>query len=211
MALTLSPEDITAIAEALKGHVVEEANKAAAAHVTNRNKSFEEKLDQKLSNLVKPVIQEDEPAEKQTLTVRLNKQDETIKGLLKQLKDEKTSNQRANMRSATESVLLKGKVSQDLLKAAVAQLMHEDKLIELDEQTGNAYFKSNSNGYEEKLPLEDGVNGWLKTSGKAFIASPKAQGAGIRDVRSSNSAQSQDTLTQEEHQSAVVEMIRALR
>ena len=115
------------------------------------------------------------------------------------------------MRSATEQVLLKGKVSQDLLKAAVAQLMHEDKLIELDETTGSAYFKSNSNGYEEKLPLEDGVNGWLKTNGKAFIAQPKAQGAGIRDVRTTNSAQSQDALTEEEYKSAVVQMIRDLR
>jgi hypothetical protein len=210
--MALSPEEIQQIvqlvSESIKDQVVSEANKAAAAHVTNRNKSFEEKLEQRLSTFTKPV--QDEPEEKQTLTVRLNKQDETIKGLLKQLKDEKTANQRSNMRSATEQVLLKGKVNQDLLKAAVAQLMHEDKLIELDEQTGSAYFKSNSNGYDEKVSLEEGINGWLKTNGKAFIASPKAQGAGVRDVRSTNSAQT-ETLSTEEHQSAVVEMIRALR
>jgi hypothetical protein len=208
--MALSPEEIQAIADALKPLVVEEANKAAAAHVTNRNKSFEEKLDQKLSSFVKTPVQ-DEPEEKQTLTVQLRKQTEEFEKLKRQLKDEKLSNQRSSMRAATEQALLKGKVSQDLLKAAVAQLMHEDKLIELDEQSGNAYFKSNSNGYEDKLPLEEGINGWLKTNGKAFIASPKANGTGIRDVRTTNSAQSQDALTEEEYKSAVVQMIRDLR
>lgn len=212
--MALTPEEIQAItqavAEALKPTIVEEANKAAGAHVTNRNKSFEEKLNSRIDSLVKPPVQ-DEPEEKQTLTVQLRKQTEEFEKLKRQLKDEKLSNQRSQMRSTVESVLSKGKVSPDLIKAAVAQLMHEDKLVDLDETTGNGYFKSNSNGYDEKISIEDGVNGWLKTSGKAFIASPKASGAGIREVRTNNSAQSQDALTTEEYQSAIVQMIRDLR
>lgn len=214
--MSLSPEEIQQIAqlvaESIKDQVVSEANKAAAAHVTNRNKSFEEKLEQRLSAFTKTTVQ-DEPEEKQTLTTKLQKQTEEFEKLKNQLKAEKLSNQRSQMRSTVESVLSKGKVSPDLLKAAVAQLMHEDKLIDLDETTGNGYFKSNSNGYDEKISIEDGVNGWLKTSGKAFIASPKASGAGIREVRANNSssAQSQDALTTEEYQAAVVQMIRDLR
>jgi hypothetical protein len=212
--MALSPEEIQAItqavAEALKPTIVEEANKAAGAHVTNRNKSFEEKLNSRIDSLAKATPVEEDQPEKVTLTTRMNKLEEENRRLISQNKAEKEANARANMRSIAESALLKGKVDQKLLKAAVAQLMHEDKLIDLDE-TGNAYFKSNSNGYEDKLPLEEGINGWLKTNGQAFIASPKANGTGIRDVRTTNSAQSQDALTEEEYKAAVVQMIRDLR
>lgn len=213
--MAITPEEIAAItaavAEALKPMIVEEANKTAGAHITNRNKSFEEKLNEKLSSLgpkIQP--QEEDAPEKATLATRMGRLEEENKRLILQNKMEKEANARAVMRANAETVLLKGKVNPEFIKAAVAQLMHEDKLIEMDETTGTGYFKSNSNGYEEKLSIEDGVSSWLKTSGKAFIAQPKAQGTGQRDIRSAGKSQ-EDNLSQEEYQSAVVEMIRNLR
>jgi DNA primase len=207
--MAFTPEDIQQLIEALKPMITDTASQAAAAHVTKRNQSFEDKLEQRLSQTKTTPVEEDQP-EKQTLTTRMNKLEEENKRLIAQNKSEKEANIRAQMRSQTESVLLKNKTNPELLKAAMAQLLYEDKLIELDE-SGNSFFKTNVNGYDEKLSIEDGVSGWLKSNGKAFILQSTAKGAGLRSQTARPTIHAESEITQDEADEALIAALRRAR
>jgi hypothetical protein len=185
MAISFNPEDIAAIAEALKPMVVEAASEAAHGAVTKRNESFEKRIDKFLEQkLAKPKDEEPEEQEEYAKTVRALEEKFKLseKKLRDELKAEKEANSRKSMRSNLEQALLKAGIQPGMLKAVSAQLIHEDKLVDLDND-GNATFKVP--GYNnEVLPLEEGLSQWLKTDGKTFIPPPVAKGAGIRPIRS---------------------------
>jgi flagellar biosynthesis GTPase FlhF len=208
ITMPLSPEDIASIVDALKPSITEIASAAAAAHVTKRNESFEKKLDARLSTIASPAhsTEQEEPEEKVTLTTRMNKQERTIQELKDQLRAEKEANHRTNMRKSVESTLLKQGVKPELLKAAVAQIIHEDQLVSLDEQ-GNIAVKF-VDAYGDPVSIEDGLSGWVKTEGKAFVAQPMAKGANQKPVRSHQTAPKEGYATQEEADEVLVDLIR---
>jgi len=204
--MAFTPEDIQALAEALKPMITEVASSAAAAHVTKRNKSFEDKFNETLSQIKPPAVEED--TEKVTLTQRVTRQEEDNRKLRAELQAEKEANQRKAMRSTLEAQLAKAGIPQNLLKAVSSQLIHEDKLVDLDKQ-GNAVFKMH--GYnDETVSMEEGLSGWLKEEGKSFIPAPQARGAGQRPVKSSHQSLN-DNSTQEEMDAALMEAIRNSR
>lgn len=203
---TFTPEDIQAIAEALKPIIVETASKASADHFTKRSKSFEEKLDEKWSALQPPKPKEDEETvEKTTLTQRMVKLEQDNKRLIDQLKQEKETSQKTSMRSSLEQHLTKAGVPQHLIKATASQLIHEDKLVSID-KSGSPVFQLNQ---DEQVPMEEGLGEWFKGDGKAFITPPKATTPGLRTVRSNQNTKPQGTFaTQEEADEALMALLR---
>jgi len=186
MPLNLSQEDIQTLVDALKPTIVEIANESAAAHVTKRNVSFEKKLTERFEQEKASFQQKQEPQEEDQEKLSLKalnaKLQENDKKLRDELKAEKEAGHRKSMKSSLEQQLLKGGIPASMLKAVVAQLVHEDKLVDID-QEGSPVFKVNSfNG--EVLPLEDGVSQWMKTEGKSFVPQPVGRGAGVRSARS---------------------------
>ena len=204
--MAFTTEDIQALIEALKPAMVEVASKAAADHVTKRNKSFEDKFNDALTNLKPAPVEEDN--EKVTLTQRVTRQEEDNRKLRDELKAEKEANQRKGMRSSLEAQLAKAGIPQNLLKAVSAQLIHEDKLVDLD-KSGNAVFKVA--GYNnETVSMEEGISSWLKEEGKGFIPTPQARGAGQKPVKSQHLSLNESS-TQEEMDGALMEALRNAR
>lgn len=203
--MPLSEEEIQSIIEALKPIMTETANQAAAAHITKRNKAYDDKLEERLSKFQSTPVEE-EP-EKVTLTQRQSKTETEVQNLKNQLKAERESNQRLKMRSDLETQLTKGGIPQKFLKSVIAQLIHEDKLVELGPD-GKATFKVNSEYGEENLSIEEGMPVWLKGEGKNFIEKPSAKGAGLRSQKSNHVLTREPAASQEEADTALMDLIR---
>jgi hypothetical protein len=209
--MALSQEDITSLTEALKPLITEVASKAAADHVTKRNRSFKEEIDEALQTFKQtpqpPAPEPKEDTEKLTLRSLKEKGDEDLKKLREELRLEKELGKRKEMRTSLEAHLQKAGIPVNMLKAVTAQLIHEDKLIDLD-KAGNPVFKVA--GYNnETVTLEDGLSEWLKNDGKGFIPAPTAKGAGMKSVRSSSKGPEIDPdATQEEKDFALLQAIR---
>ena len=200
MALTLSPEDIQAITESLKPAIIETANQAAAAHVTKRNESFEKKMDSKLEQFIpKPIPQEEE---QEKITAK-----EDIRRLREELKTERESGARKEMRRALEESLQSAGIPSVQVKAVAAKMIHDDKSVDID-KAGQAVFKFNGQYGEEVLSLQEGVSNWVKGEGKAFIPAPVAKGAGQRPVRTAAQSFIEPGASQSEIDSAWLSKIR---
>lgn len=207
--MPFTEEDIASLIEALKPVITDVASTAAAAHVTKRNEAFEKKFDSKLETFTssKPTTQVQDEPEKVTLTNRVVRIEEENKKLHQQIKMERENAQRMSMRSQLESNLQKQNVPNQLLKAAVAQLLHEDKLVDLDEN-GNSFFKVNSNGYEERASLEEGISSWIKGDGKAFVAPLQIKGTGLKSQRTNRPAPVDQMASQEEKDEALLSLLK---
>lgn len=205
--MPFAPEDLQQLIEALKPVIVETASKAAADHVTKRNKSWEDKLDEKLSNFSPKPVQDEPSDEKTTLTQRMVKLEETNKKLLSDLKSEKEQGQRSNMKSVLNQFLIKNKVPEHLVKPLAAQLLHEDKLVDIN-KNGEPIFR----GADEELPLEEGLSFWLKDNGKQFLSTPKVSGTGLKQTKlSPANRQSVDQPSQDEMDELLVQLVREAR
>jgi hypothetical protein len=206
--MPLSPEDITALIEALKPTITEVASKAAADHVTKRNKSFEDKFVPLIESIKPPSPQAEEEPEKATLTQRMAKQEEDNRKLREELRMEKEANLRKNMRMALESDFAKRNLTPYQIKALAAQMIHEDKVVDIDKQ-GNPVFKVA--GYNnETVPLQEGLDDYFKNDGKHWIPEPKARGTNQRTIKSLSST-SEPEVTQEEADTALMDAIRRSR
>jgi hypothetical protein len=171
-------EQLTQLVEALKPIIVETASKSAADHVTKRNKSFEEKFDTFTQQFTPPKTEKEPEEEKITATQRSINAEEQIKKLRQELKAKDDKSNLKEMRSKAESFLLKKGIPTEQVKAVLAQLQHEDKLISVD-STGRAIFKVN----DETFDLEEGLEGWVKAEGKAFVQDHTAKSQGLRDMK----------------------------
>lgn len=210
--MPLSQEEITQLVEALKPVITEVASEAAAAHVTKRNKGFEDNivnpLKQRLESFNKPQQSDEEP-EKITLTQKVNKLIEDNQRLEKKLKDEKENGMRKSMRSTLESEFAKRNLSPHQIKALAAQMIHDDKLVDID-QDGNAIFKVAGSYNNETVSLQEGLDSFFKGDGKTWLPTPQGRGTGQRPIKSNSTIIEADS-SQEEKDAALIEGIRRLR
>lgn len=202
--MPFTPEDIAALADALKPVIEQVASKSAADHVTKRNKSFDERFEAFQSQISAKLTPPDEEPEKVTLTTRMNKLEEENKKLRLDLSEEKKQGQVKNMRSSLQEKLSKAGVPAEQMKAVVSLLIHEDRKVVLDKE-GNAVFRGE---YEDELlPLDEGVQSWLKGEGSAFLPRQNPKGTGARPIRAQQRS-IDDAVSEEEADAALIELIR---
>lgn len=205
--MPFSPEDLNQLVEALKPTITAAANEAAAAHVTKRNKAFEDKFESFSQQISQKIAPADEEPEKVTLTTRMNKLEEENKKLRTDLSEEKKQGQVKNMRSSLQEKLAKFGVPAEQIKAVMSQLIHEDRKVVLDKE-GNAAFRGE---YEDEyLSLDDGLSSWFKSEGKAFLPQNNPKGTGARNIKS-QSRPIEDATSQEEADAALIDLIRQQR
>lgn len=208
MADLFTQEQLTQLAEMLKPMITEVATKEAAAHVTKRNESFEKKLESKFQSPSPAAKDEEQDQEKLTLTQRQNKLEEDNKKLRQDLKAKEQASYHKDMRARAEAKLLKDGVPQNQLKGVIAQLLHEDKLLGVD-QEGTPYFK---NFEGENVELEEGLSGWMKNEGKVYLPTPAAKGSPQRtSIRSRQGNPPTGFATEAELDDGIDQLVRSLR
>ncbi len=209
--MALSPEDLASLTEALKPLITQVATEAAAGHVTKRNKSFEDKFDAFTTSISGKFAPPEPDEEKVTLTTRMNQLEAQNKKLLTDLSEEKQQGRIKNMRSTLSELLTQRKVPAEFIKAITSQLIHEDKKVFLDNE-GNANFKGVYD--DEVMTLDEGVDSWLKSEGKAFLPQPNQKGIGARPIRANTTrttASETGFANQEEADDALVDLVRQSR
>lgn len=202
--MPFSQEDIAQLIEALKPAVIEAANTAAAAHVTNRNKSWEAKLEERLSKLTPQAPETETEPEKVTLTQRMVKLEQDLKKSQDSLRAEKEQGHRNSMKMSLNQFLLKNKVPEHLVKPLSAQLLYEDKLVDINKE-GQPIFRGSSE--DDEMSMEDGLSTWLKGDGKAFLQQPKVSGPGLKNTKV-NSRPAADQPSQDEMDELLVQLVR---
>jgi DNA repair exonuclease SbcCD ATPase subunit len=208
--MPFSPEDIAQLVEALTPVIVEKASQAAADHVTKRNKKIE-KLEAKIDSFTTSTKDEEEPESvAKTNKERIAQSENEIKRLRDELKAEKLAAQHKSMRANLEEKLRSNGIPPHLIKAVSAQLIYEDKLVDLD-SSGSPVFKSAE--YGDQVPLEEGLSEWFKQEGKTFVAAPQVNGAKQRPIKTAAPLKQaiQSASTVDEADAVLIEALRNSR
>jgi hypothetical protein len=190
----MTPEEmaalVAAVTEAIKPAMNEAANAAATAHTKRLEKTFADKIaaqapvvpaavDPQVAAVGEKIKADPAMSALQAQIAELTKKNEAAE------KARAAAEQKQRDESTFSSLkgLLNG-VKPDLQDAAAKLLFHVDKRVEFDE-SGNPLFRmKKDDGNEVLLPLDSGVEHWLKSKeAMPFLPAPASGGAAGRGGR----------------------------
>ena len=158
----------------------EAANEKINSAITNRTKAiqkeFQKSLDEFRASLLpkqpEEVVKEVKPNTEELIEMRKKFQ----------LMEQKEAVSREKViRSEIKDNLLSLGVEPHLIKAAIAQLLHEDKLVSYNDQDQIVFKK-----FDEQIDLTKGLTEWVKSDGKIFLPQKGAAGSGSKKPSSTN-------------------------
>jgi hypothetical protein len=195
-ATSNEPEQSDEISQTVKEFVTRTANAANSSHASRIQKNIDKKLqenNEKLLSLIKEMMpprseqsadtHTQEPAQvpNETLKVKaevaqLKKSLEEERARVAQKEEEvKRNEERARLMDALRSA----NVSDERLRGAMALLYTEDKRIGRD-ASGKIVFKIQKDGYEDEVPLADGIAAWAESAeGKHYVTPKAVAGSGM--------------------------------
>lgn len=155
--------------------------------ITNRNRQFEGKLDEKFTRLEALLAPKSEVSEEPSKPSKVSMDPKVmqLENQLKALQAERHKSRDQSLKARTQQLLIEQGVNPKAIKPLIAMLVDAERTISYaSDDSDDIIFKQ----ADYHVPLQDGVAGWLKSEdAKPFIAPIGAVGSGDRKYQTQTS------------------------